>query len=147
MKAWQSESAILVMSCHLRYLWDALKEQAFLLYLIGGMKRHVSTCAYFINHGCCKVHISTKATMSLDDYICPCWANCAIHQSEDCRGVLANRVAHYESRWASWEQHVLLDECSFMLDLILQIIAALHAHEILAGQSITFPPPPRAAKF
>ena len=44
MKAWQSESASLVMSCHLRYLWDALKEQAFLLYLIGGMKRHVSTC-------------------------------------------------------------------------------------------------------
>ena len=75
MKAWQSESASLVMSCHLRHLWDALKEQAFLLYLIGGMKRHVSTCAHSINHGCCKVRISTKATMSSDSYMCSLLGN------------------------------------------------------------------------
>ncbi len=61
-------------------------------------------------------------------------------------GVLANRVAHYKSRRPSWEQHVLLDECSFVLDLIFQITAALHTHKILAGQSITFPPLPLAAK-
>ena len=70
MKAWQSESARLVMSCHLRYLWDALNVQALLLYLICCMKRHVSTCTYSIEYGCCKVHISTKATTSLDDYMC-----------------------------------------------------------------------------
>ena len=134
------------MSFHLRYLWDTLSVQAFLLYLIGGMKRHVSTCTYSNIHGCCKVRISTKATMSLDVYICPCSAICTIHQSEEYMGVLANRVAHYESRWASWEQHVLLDECSFMLDLILHITAALHTHKILAGQSIIFPPPSLAAR-
>ena len=62
-------------------------------------------------------------------------------------GLLADRVAHYKSRWAAREQHVLFDECSFVLDLILQVTAALHTHTILAVQSITFPPPPLSAKF
>ena len=53
-----------------------------------------------------------------------------IRRSEDQMGVLANRMAHYEGRRPPWEQHVLLDECSLVLNLILQITAALHTRKI-----------------